>query len=57
VVRALAERPDEADLTALAALFPVEDDADLNVELALALLRHRHPAMKGCLAAALWGSS
>jgi hypothetical protein len=57
VVRALAERPDEADLAALAGLFPVEDDADLNVELALALLRHRHAAMKGCLAAALWGSN
>jgi len=54
LVRALGEKPEHADLDALAALFPDEDDLELDVELARVLLRARHPAMAGLLRAALW---
>lgn len=54
LVRALGEKPESADLDALAALFPDEDDLELDVELARVLLRARHPAMAGLLTAALW---
>jgi len=55
-VRALAHRPETADVEALAALFPLGDDLELDVELALALLAQRHPATGDLLASALWGS-
>jgi hypothetical protein len=55
-VRALAHRPEPADLEALAALFPLGDDLELDVELALALLGQRHPATGGLLVSALWGA-
>jgi len=53
-VRALAHEPESADLEALAALFPLADDLELDVELALVLLSERHPATGGLLASALW---
>jgi hypothetical protein len=54
--RALACAPEAADLEALAALFPVGDDLELDVELALALLHERHAATRGLLSAALWSA-
>lgn len=55
-LRALAHRPEVADLEVLAALFPFGDDLELDVELALALLSQRHPATGGLLASALWSA-
>lgn len=54
--RALASAPEPADLEALAALYPAGDDLELDVELARALLRARHGAARGLLAAALWSA-
>lgn len=53
-LRALAFEPEPADLDALAAVFPIEDDLEANVELARVLLAQRHPATGGLLRAALW---
>jgi hypothetical protein len=55
LARALATEPTPDDLDALAALFPVEGDTELTHELAVALLAHRHPALKPLLCASLWG--
>jgi len=57
VVRALARRATEEDLALLRELFPVEDDLDLNVELALALVRNRDQSALPVLRAALWNPS
>ncbi len=56
VVRGLSNRVDHDDLSTLRDLFPVEDDMDVNVELAIALLRYREPAVLVVLREALWGS-
>jgi len=57
VVRALGQRADEEDLAILRELFPQEDDLDLNVELALALVQNRDPSIQGVLRFALWDRS
>ena len=57
LVRALARAPEQADLDLLVSLFPSESERELDVELALALLRHRHPAVNGLLRAALWSDA
>ncbi len=57
VVRALGQRADEKDLALLRELFPQENDLDLNVELALALVRNRDPSSMNILRAALWNPS
>ncbi len=54
LVRALARTPEAADLELLAGLFPTENERELDVELALALLQNRHPAVDGLLRATLW---
>ncbi len=54
LVRALARAPEAADLELLAGLFPTENERELDVELALALLQNRHPAVDGLLRATLW---
>ncbi len=56
-VRALAYEPGAADLETMAALFPVDDDLDLNVALALALLGQGHVATSGLCSAALWSQA
>jgi hypothetical protein len=55
--RALGKSGAPADVEALAAAFPADDDMDLNVELALGLLRNRHEARSAVLRAALWRDS
>ncbi len=57
VVRALATGAELADLASLRELFPVEDDLDLNVELAVTLVRSRDRAVLALLRAALWSDS
>lgn len=54
VVRALAQRPDYSDIEVLSALFPVEDDLEVNVELAIALLRHKQHEVLPVLRHAMW---
>jgi len=56
-VRALAADPIPQNIEAMAAVFPVESDPDLDVELALVLLRARHPSVQGLLRSALWSDS
>ena len=53
-VRALAESARSADLEVFRHLFPVEDDLDLNLELALALFTKRDKEMLEILRRALW---
>ncbi|MEQ1895264.1 MAG: hypothetical protein ABL998_22220, partial [Planctomycetota bacterium] len=53
-VRALSVAAEPADIDALARLFPLEDEFDTNIALALALLRARHPSSRPVLQAALW---
>jgi len=53
-VAALAAAPEAENIAALAALFPVDGDLDLDVELALALLQAHHPNVSGLLRSALW---
>lgn len=57
VVRALARGAEASDLALLRELFPVEEDLELNVELALLLVRQREPAAASILRAALWNDS
>jgi len=57
IVRALAMEPEPADLEALATLFPVEDDPELDVALACALVRQRHPSLLALLRTSLWNDA
>jgi len=57
VVRALGAKPEPSDLVLLRGLFPVEGDLDVNVELALVLIRQKDPAAFAVLRAALWSGS
>ena len=54
VVRALAVGGDLADIQVLRELFPVEDDLEVNIELAVALLAQRDQAAIAILQTALW---
>ncbi len=56
VVRALGPRADRAEFEAMQELFPVEKDVELNVELALMLIRYRDPWGIRLLQATLWES-
>lgn len=53
-IRALAGRPGETDLALLHGLFPIDGEQGLNVELAVALIRHRDPLARGLLRRVLW---
>jgi hypothetical protein len=53
-VRALSVAAEPPDIEVLARLFPLEDEFETNVALALALLRAKHPASRPVLQAALW---
>jgi hypothetical protein len=55
-VRALARDPDERDLAVLRELFPVEDDLELNLELATHLALWREPDGSAALRAILWSA-
>jgi hypothetical protein len=54
IVQALAQRPDAEDLAFLRRLFPTGDSLELDMALALALVRHRDPATAIFLRRALW---
>lgn len=57
-IRSLSERASQEDLARLRELFPLEDDeAGLNVELAVALIRHRDPLALSLLRRVLWEGS
>ena len=56
-VRLLAPVVEEEDLAVLRASFPVEDDLELNIELALALLQQRDAAALEVLRTAVWEPS
>ncbi|MEW6072232.1 MAG: hypothetical protein AB1726_06490 [Planctomycetota bacterium] len=56
-VRALGTKGGLEDRQALRELFPVEDDFEVNVELALGLLEYREPVSLAILRAALWEGS
>lgn len=53
-IRALSVSAEPGDIEVLARLFPLEDELETNVALALALLRAKHPASRPVLQAALW---
>ena len=53
-VRALAAEPTLEDLELLRELFPVEDEPEVNAELALALIGARDPRVMRVLETALW---
>ena len=57
LARAILKRPEAADLELLRALFPVEDDRELNVELAESIVRLREPGAMTLLRGALWNDS
>lgn len=54
MVKALGSLPSSEDLEFIADLFPVEGDDELNVELALALIRNGHPEVETILQSAVW---
>jgi hypothetical protein len=54
VIRALSRFPSEADRAFLAGIFPIEDDRDANLELAVGLLRSGHAEALPLLQAAVW---
>jgi hypothetical protein len=53
-LRALGSAPASEDLALVREMFPVSGARDLNLELALILLRQRDPLVVGLLRAALW---
>ena len=53
-IRVLAARPSEADLRLFHQVFPLDGEPDLNVELAVALIRHRDPLARTILRRVLW---
>jgi len=55
VIRALSRFPSEADRAFLAGIFPLEDDREANLELAVGLLRSGHSESLPLLQAAVWG--
>jgi HEAT repeat protein len=57
VVRALAVKADERDLLLMRERFPTEDQFDLDVDLALALLRAGDPLAQRILRIAMWRGS
>jgi len=56
-VRGLGQTADADDLLLLDDMFPDERDMDLNVELALVLLKYREPVSLELLTSALWEDS
>ena len=55
VIRALSRFPSDEDRRFLAGLFPLENDREGNLELAVGLLRSGHPEGLPLLQAAVWG--